>query len=152
MKGQVAVFGGPLKEMAFREYPLPDVGSDDILVKIHCANICGSDLYIWRGHGPGFPKNRAIVSGHEMVGAIFRLGKNVHNDCLGQPLQEGDRIAYAYFVPCGACPACLNGSPACPNRYRYGWTMSVNRHTSAGHMESITTCAKDRLSARCHPS
>jgi len=119
MKGQVAVFAGPLKEMEFREYPLPDVESDDILVKIHCANICGSDLHIWRGHGPGLPKNRAVVSGHEMVGEVFRLGKNVRSDCLGQPLQEGDRIAYSYFVPCGACPACLNGSPACPNRYRY---------------------------------
>ncbi len=125
MKGQVAVFGGPLKEMAFREYPLPDVGPDDILVKIHCANICGSDLHIWRGHGPGFPKNRAIVSGHEMVGEIFHLGKNVRSDCLGQLLQEGERIAYAYFVPCGACPACLNGSPACPNRYRY-WMDDVS--------------------------
>lgn len=125
MKGQVAVFGGPLKEMEFREYPLPDVGPDDILVKIHCANICGSDLHIWRGHGPGFPRNRAIVSGHEMVGEIFHLGKNVRSDCLGQLLQEGDRIAYAYFVPCGACPACLNGSPACPNRYRY-WMDDVS--------------------------
>jgi len=119
MKGQVAVFAGPMKEMEIREYPVPDVGPDDIVVKIHCANICGSDLHIWRGHGPGMPRNRAIVSGHEMVGEVFRLGKNVRNDCLGQPLQEGDRIAYSYFIPCGACPACLNGSPACPNRYRY---------------------------------
>src|SRR5215831_14641413 len=125
MKGQVAVFGGPLKEMAFREYPLPDVGSDDILVKIHCANICGSDLHIWRGHGPGFPKNVSIVPGHEMVGEVFRLGNNVRTDCLGQALQEGDRLAYAYFVPCGACPACLHGSSACPHRYRY-WMNDVS--------------------------
>lgn len=125
MKGKVAIFGGPMKDMEFREYPLPDVGPDDILVKIRRANICGSDLHIWRGHGPGMPRRRATVSGHEMVGEIFRLGNNVRSDCLGQPLQEGDRIAYSYFVPCGACPACLNGSPACPNRYRY-WMQDAN--------------------------
>ena len=125
MKGQVAVFTGPMKALEIREYPLPEVGPDDILVKVHCANICGSDLHIWRGHGPSFPRNLSIVAGHEMVGEIFRLGKNVRTDCLGQPLKEGDRIAYAYFVPCGACPACLNGSPACANRYRH-WLSDVN--------------------------
>jgi len=125
MKGQVAVFTGPMKALEIREYPLPEVGPDDILVKVHCANICGSDLHIWRGHGPSFPRNLSIVAGHEMVGEIFLLGKNVRTDCLGQPLKEGDRIAYAYFVPCGACPACLNGSPACANRYRH-WLSDVN--------------------------
>lgn len=119
MKGKVTVFVGPMKEMEIREYPLPEVGPDDILVKVRRANICGSDLHIWHGHGPGFPRGVSVVSGHEMVGEVFRLGKNVHTDCLGQPLGEGDRIAYAYFVPCGACLACLTGSPACPNRYRH---------------------------------
>lgn len=118
MKGKVALFRGPMKDMEFREYPLPDVGPDDILVKIHLANICGSDLHIWRGHGPGFPTKFPAVAGHEMVGEIYQLGRNVKTDCLGQKLEEGDRIAYSYFLACGKCPACLHGSPACPNRYR----------------------------------
>ena len=125
MHAKVAVFTGPRQAMDIREYPLPEVGPDDIVVKVRCANICGSDLHIWRGHGPGFPKNMAIVPGHEMVGEVFRLGKNVRTDCLGQSLQEGDRLAYAYFVPCGACPACLHGSSACPHRYRY-WMNDVS--------------------------
>ena len=37
MKGQVAVFTGPMKALEIREYPLPEVGPDDILVKVHCA-------------------------------------------------------------------------------------------------------------------
>lgn len=124
MKGRVAVFQGPQQPMEFREYPVPEVGPEDILVKIRCANICGSDLHIWHGRGPGMPRGRS-VSGHEMIGEVFRLGRDVRTDCLGQPLREGDRIAYAYFVPCGACPACLSGSPACPNRYRH-WLRSVD--------------------------
>lgn len=123
MKGAVAVYQGPGQPMEFREYPLPEVGPDDILVKVRAANICGSDLHIWHGRGPGMP--RRAVSGHEMVGEVFRLGRAVTTDCLGQPLREGDRIAYAYFLPCGACPACLTGLPGCPNRYRY-WLGSVD--------------------------
>ena len=68
--------------MEFREYPLPEVGPDDMLVKIHRANICGSDLHLWRGDGPGMPSDRAVVSGHEMVGTLCRLGRNVRRDCL----------------------------------------------------------------------
>lgn len=33
--------------------------------------------------------------------------------------REGDRVAFAYYVPCGACAACLTGLPTCPNRYRH---------------------------------
>ena len=124
MKGTVAVFQGPGRPMEFREYALPEVGPEDILVKLRAANICGSDLHIWHGRGPGMPRGLPVVSGHEMVGEVFRLGRDVKTDCLGQPLSEGDRIAYAYFAPCGACPACLTGLPTCPNRYRH-WLRSV---------------------------
>lgn len=123
MKGRVAVYQGPGQPMEFREYPVPEVGPEDILVKIRAANICGSDLHIWHGRGPGMPRGR--VSGHEMVGEVFRLGRDVKTDCLGQPLREGERIVYAYFVPCGACPACLTGLPGCANRYRH-WLASVD--------------------------
>jgi len=124
MTGRVAVFQGPEQPMEIREYPLPEVGPEDLLVKVSAANICGSDLHIWHGRGPGFPRGRSVL-GHEMVGEVFRAGARARADCLGQALREGDRVAYAYFVPCGACPACLTGSPACPNRYRH-WLGSVD--------------------------
>src|SRR6185295_18171379 len=44
-------------------------------------------------------------------------GARVKTDSLGQPLQEGDRVAYTYFYPCGHCHACLNKElAACPNK------------------------------------
>jgi threonine dehydrogenase-like Zn-dependent dehydrogenase len=125
MKGKVAVFSAPCTELEIREYPLPEVGPEDILVKIRRTNICGSDLHMWRGHGPRLASGLARVLGHEMMGEVYRLGKHVQQDCLGQPLREGDRIVYSYFVPCGACAVCLQGSPACPNRYRYWLGQSV---------------------------
>jgi L-iditol 2-dehydrogenase len=125
MKGKVAVFSAPCTELEIREYPLPEVEPEDILVKLRRANICGSDLHMWRGHGPRLAPGLARVLGHEMMGEVCRLGKHVRRDCLGQPLREGDRIVYSYFVPCGVCAACLQGSPACPNRYRYWLGQSV---------------------------
>jgi len=126
MKGKIAVCSAPLKELEIREYPVPEVGAEDLLVKVRRANICGSDLHMWSGHGPAVPPGLLRVLGHEMMGEVYRLGKQVQRDCLGQPLTEGDRIVFAYFVPCGACAACFEGSPACPNRYRYWLGQSVD--------------------------
>ena len=116
--GKVAIFTQPQAPMEFREYPIPAVGDDDILVRIRMANICGSDLHFWRGHGPKIASGIPQVLGHEMVGTIEAMGKNVATDSLGQPLREGDRIAYSYFKPCQQCWTCLNGMPGCPDRYR----------------------------------
>ena len=83
MTGRVAVFKGPGQPMELREYPVPDPGPEDIVVRVRRANICGSDLHIWRGHGPPFPRHLAVVSGHEMVGEVFRIGREVRHDCQG---------------------------------------------------------------------
>jgi threonine dehydrogenase-like Zn-dependent dehydrogenase len=117
MKGRVAVFQGAGKGFEIREYPVPEVGAEDIVVRVRAANICGSDIHIRHGRGPGLPAG--VVGGHEMVGEVFRLGREVAGDCLGQRLREGDRVAFAYWVPCGSCAACLTGLPTCPNRYRH---------------------------------
>jgi threonine dehydrogenase-like Zn-dependent dehydrogenase len=79
--------------------------------------ICGSDLHMWRGEVPWFQKTPGI-QGHEMVGVVEELGPGRETDSLGQPLRPGDRVAYAYFLPCGQCAACLSGNTGCPNRYR----------------------------------
>ena len=117
-KGQVAVFTQPNAPLEFREYPIPSVSSDDILVKLQMANICGSDLHFWRGKGPKITSGIPQVLGHEMIGTIEAMGRNVEKDSIGLPLIEGDRIVYSYFKPCQRCWMCLNGKPGCPNRYR----------------------------------
>ena len=48
MNGQIAVFSAPCADLEIREYPLPEVGSEDMLIKIRRANICGSDLHFVR--------------------------------------------------------------------------------------------------------
>lgn len=117
MNGRVVVFNGPQKPFSLREYAVADPGPDEILVRITHACVCGSDLHMWRGETPPFQQPPG-VPGHEMTGVVVKLGRNRRTDTLGNPLKEGDRVAYSYFIPCGSCWACLTGTTGCPNRYR----------------------------------
>ena len=49
MKGRVAVLKAYGGEFELREYPVPEVETGAILVRLSRAGVCGSDLHIWRG-------------------------------------------------------------------------------------------------------
>jgi len=114
VNGRAAIYHGPEQPFELREFPLPPLEPDAIMVKVSMAGICGSDLHIWRGE---IPTRFHLPAGHEMTGRVYQLGENVRTDSLGKPLREGDRIAYAYFYPCRRCYVCLRGElAACPNQ------------------------------------
>jgi L-iditol 2-dehydrogenase len=117
MKAQAAITQPNERAMRLTEYDVPDPGPDDVLIKVTLACICGSDLHMWRGEVPWFQPAPGI-QGHEMTGQVAKMGANRTHDSLGQPLREGDRVAYSYFIPCGECWACMSGTTGCPNRYR----------------------------------
>ncbi len=116
-KGRAAVYTETGKPMEIREYPVPEPEPGAILVRVSRANICGSDLHMWRGDvnltmlGAPLP---AII-GHESMGTVAKLGEGVVTDSAGAPLAVGDRVVNRYFYPCGRCRACLRGEDnACP--------------------------------------
>jgi L-iditol 2-dehydrogenase len=114
---RAAVFYGPGKPFEIRDVPIPEVEPDGVLIGVAFANICGSDLHFWRGDAPLRLPEDGWIFGHEMMGRVARLGARVRTDSLGRPLQEGDRVAYTYFYPCGRCYACLHKElAACPNK------------------------------------
>jgi D-arabinose 1-dehydrogenase-like Zn-dependent alcohol dehydrogenase len=122
VKGRVAAFYGSGTPMQIKEYEVGEPEPGAIMLKMTVANVCGSDLHQWRGEfdvarfGRPYPQ----ILGHEMTGTIFKLGEGVTRDTAGQPLQEGDRVIFRYFYPCGACRACLKGmTRACPNARAY---------------------------------
>jgi L-iditol 2-dehydrogenase len=121
MDGQIAVLRDIRGPWDFQRYPLPDPEPGAILVKISYANVCGSDLHIWRGEMGPINAQTGRVVGHEMTGTVVALGAGVTTDSTGQKLSEGDRIIYNYFFPCGRCVPCLRGQPeCCPNKRRPG--------------------------------
>jgi D-arabinose 1-dehydrogenase-like Zn-dependent alcohol dehydrogenase len=106
VNGRAFVFTGVQQPFEAREFPLPDVEPDGILVRVTVANICGSDLHGWHGRTP---RSGPTVMGHEMTGRIARLGARVTVDAAGATLGEGDRIVYSYFYPCRRCDPCRAG-------------------------------------------
>jgi len=135
--GIVAVFTGVRKPFALREFPVPNPEPGAILVKVQMANVCGSDLHIWRGEYDvyrGQTEPFCLAIGHEMVGRIAALGEEVTHDWAGQPLAVGDRIAYQYFCPCGECRSCRRGTtPRCLQGHRYRCPPTEYPHFNAAY-------------------
>jgi len=116
-KGRAAIYKGLRIPMEIMEYPVPDPEPGAVLVKVSVANICGSEMHMWRGDlnlalmGAPLP----VILGHEATGRVAKLGAGISTDSAGQPLNVGDRVTWMYFYPCGRCPACLKGHhAACP--------------------------------------
>lgn len=95
--------GGGLEQ---REHPLAPPRHGGALLAIERANVCGSDVHLWRG---GHPTLHDCVLGHEFVGRITDLGGAALYDARGERLAEGDRLVSSYFRVCGRCTMCLAG-------------------------------------------
>lgn len=109
--GRIAEFIAPHQPFVLREVEVPEPEAGAVVVRISMSNICGSDLHAWHGKfmttrmGGELP----TVLGHEMIGRVAKLGGGVTADASGQPLKEGDRVTFSYFVPCGKCRNCVRG-------------------------------------------
>jgi len=116
-RGTTTVLAG-VEQTRVEEYELPRPGAGDVLVEMVRANICGSELHIWRGHHPQVKVG--CVLGHEGLGRVVALGEGVTHDFAGDPLHEGDRVVATYYQVCRRCPECQNGDwNLCRNAYQF---------------------------------
>lgn len=105
------------EEVRIREFPVPDPEPGAVLTEVERANVCGSELHIWQGFHPQVKEG---VLGHEALCRVAELGEGVETDYADQPIEEGDRIAPAYFLTCQKCPPCQRGQfNLCENAYRH---------------------------------
>ena len=72
-----------------KEYPIPELGDDDILVKMEGCGVCGTDAHEFKRDPFGLIP---VVLGHEGTGEIVKIGKNVTKDSAGKPLGIGDKV------------------------------------------------------------
>ncbi len=85
---KVAMLTG-LEKFEVKEYPMPEVGDDDILVKVEGCGVCGTDAHEFKRD----PFSLIPVAlGHEGTGEIVKMGKNVKLDSAGKPLNIGDKV------------------------------------------------------------
>jgi L-iditol 2-dehydrogenase len=101
------------KQLAVTDMPTPDVGDDEVLVRVRACGICGSDVHGYDGStGRRIPP---LVMGHEAAGVITRVGKAVTG------FAGGDRVTFDSTVSCGKCGFCSDGQVnLCDNRMVLG--------------------------------
>lgn len=89
------------QQVELRQVPVHVVGDDDVLVKVAYAAICPWDVRAFSGlsSAVAFPR----ILGHEVVGTVASVGKNVRHLELGQP------VVPDMIIKCGTCKACRSG-------------------------------------------
>ena len=91
---KAAVYDVPNTPFEIRNYPMRDVRSDEVLVRISMSTICRSDIHSWEGHRPNPCPG---ILGHEIIGVIDQLGEDIKRDMRGDSLSVGDRITWTEY-------------------------------------------------------
>ena len=78
------------------EIPLPEIGINDVLIRILKTGICGTDWSIYTGKYSA--DKLPMIAGHEFSGTVARLGKNAKG------LKEGDRVTGLFLQATGRPP------------------------------------------------
>jgi L-iditol 2-dehydrogenase len=85
----------------YTDFPDPEIGTDDVLIRVKACGICGSDV-----HGSTGKTGRRIpplIMGHEAAGIVEDTGTNVKD------FQNGDRVCFDSTVYCNSCENCRAG-------------------------------------------
>ncbi len=103
------------KDIRVEQVPDPKIlNQRDAIVKITSTAICGSDLHLYNGLIPTLKKGDIL--GHEFMGEIVELGREVKN------LQIGDRVVVPFPIACGNCAACgAEAYSLCENSNPNAW-------------------------------
>ena len=118
-KMQAAVLHG-YNDLRFQEFPVPEPGSLEVLLKIHAVAICGTDPTVISKGWTGMPAFGFFIPGHEYSGEVVALGLNVSQ------FKVGDRVAIETHKGCGHCMNCKRGKyTICLN---YGKPETGHRH------------------------
>ncbi len=111
-------------QLEVTDLPTPEIGPDDVLVRVRACGICGSDVHGMDGStGRRIPP---VVMGHEAAGVIARAGRNVND------WKEGDAVTFDSTVSCGNCHFCRRGDiNLCDNRQVLGVSCGEFRRNGA---------------------
>jgi L-iditol 2-dehydrogenase len=87
------------RDVRVEDVPKPEIGADEILLKVMASGICGTDVVEWYR----LPKAPRVL-GHEATGIIDEVGEKVTK------YKVGDRVFVSHHVPCNKCRYCLKGA------------------------------------------
>jgi propanol-preferring alcohol dehydrogenase len=128
---QLAKMADNPQPLAWVELPNPVPGDREVLIKVSVCGVCHTELDEIEGRTP--PPNLPVVPGHQVVGSIAAVGKQV------SAFKAGDRVGVAWiFSACGECKFCRAGNEnLCPD------FCATGRDANGGYAEYMT--APDRF-------
>jgi threonine dehydrogenase-like Zn-dependent dehydrogenase len=115
------------KHVKVETVPDPKIlNQSDAIVRITSTAICGSDLHLFNGFIPTM--ERGDILGHEFMGEVMEVGKNV------KKLKVGDRVVVPFPIACGECWSCRNDLwSLCENSNPNAWIAEkMMGHSPAG--------------------
>lgn len=119
------------KHLEVTDVPEPEVGPEDVRVRVEACGICGSDIHGFDGSsGRRIPP---LVMGHEAAGVVESVGANVEG------FAPGDRVTFDSMVSCGKCAFCRRGQiNLCDNRRVLGVSCGdYRRHGCFAELVSV---------------
>ncbi len=125
-------------DLRVEEVPTPEVGAKQLLVRVRCGGICGSDLHYYQHGGFGTVRiKEPMVLGHEVAGVIEAVGTDA-GDFL-----PGERIAITPSRPCGVCRFCQQGlQNHCLDMRYYGSAMRTPHVQGAFRQQIVVDTAQ----------
>lgn len=103
---KAAIYYGP-EDIRCSTIPDPILKDDHaMLVTVSATSICGSDLHLYRGALDPIMARGESQTGHELIGQVAQVGKDVGR------FKPGDRVSVAYSISCGDCYCCKVGQTA----------------------------------------
>jgi len=97
---------GP-KDLRLMDVPIPNVGDDDVLIRVKYCGVCGTDYSIYSGESSFIEAGLVkfpMTLGHEYSGVIEKVGKDVTD------FAPGDRVVADTGISCGCCDDCREGN------------------------------------------
>lgn len=88
------------EDLRLENIPVPEIGDNEVLIKVKCCGICGTDPHIYKGR---FPAPTPLVLGHEFSGEVAKAGTAVTN------VKVGDKATADINISCGNCYFCRMG-------------------------------------------
>lgn len=123
MIGLIKATPGPGK-LILAERPDPQPGRGEVVLAVHGAGVCGTDLHIEAGE---YDSSAPVILGHEVSGVVQGLGPGVDRAWLHERV-----VTETFFSTCGHCVFCREGRPnLCPDR------RSIGTHVDGGFAPTI---------------
>ncbi|CAG9295268.1 L-idonate 5-dehydrogenase [Celerinatantimonas diazotrophica] len=104
----------------------------EILVKVTCGGICGSDVHYYQHGRAGMSVlHHPMIIGHEFVGKVCEVNSDDERFCVGQP------VVVNPSRPCNECPECLTGHQNLCQSMRFMGSAQFNPHVNGGFSEYV---------------